>query len=324
MINSVRNTVLAVLNKNNYGYLSPQDFNLYCLQAQMDLFEDYFYNYNNWIVRQVQGASGSGYADIVKGLEEVIDTFSVTSPLLNESTAQLNRSDYTLPTFALNGSDYYLLSKVLVYQTIKTQGTNTGTSGGGNRLTDANATFITNGIAVGDIVGFVSPAGLPINAVVEVVQSETVLELETNSLTATGIDYTIYDPSKIKEVEKVTHQKITMLENSLLTKPTLTYPSYTQNAASAKIYPITIYNQGQIISQYIRYPFAPNWTYLETSGQDPIFNPSDPLYQNFELPQSDEPNLVAKILQYAGVEIREGDVVTFAQSEEALDTQETS
>ena len=156
------------------------------------------------------------------------------------------------------------------------------------------------------------------------VQSETILELETNSLTATGIDYTIYDPSKIKEVEKVTHQKITMLENSLLTKPTLTYPSYTQNAASAKIYPITIYNQGQIISQYIRYPFAPNWTYLETSGQDPIFNPSDPLYQNFELPQSDEPNLVAKILQYAGVEIREGDVVTFAQSEEALDTQETS
>ena len=93
MINSVRNTVLAVLNKNNYGYLSPQDFNLYCLQAQMDLFEDYFYNYNNWIVRQVQGASGSGYADIVKGLEEVIDTFSVTAPLLNESTAQLNRSD---------------------------------------------------------------------------------------------------------------------------------------------------------------------------------------------------------------------------------------
>jgi len=324
MINSVRNTVLAVLNKNNYGYLSPQDFNLYCLQAQMDLFEDYFYNYNNWIVRQVQGTSGSGYADIVKGLEEVIDTFSVTAPLLNESTSQLNRSDYTLPTFALNGSDYYLLSKILVYQTIKTQGTNTGTSGGGNRLTDANATFITNGIAVGDIVGFVSPAGLPINAVVEVVQSETVLELETSFLTATGIDYTIYDPSKIKEVEKVTHQKITMLENSLLTKPTLTYPSYTQNAASAKIYPITIYNQVQIISQYIRYPFAPNWTYLETSGQDPIFNPSDPLYQNFELPQSDEPNLVAKILQYAGVEIREGDVVTFAQSEEALDTQETS
>ena len=77
MINSVRNTVLAVLNKNNYGYLSPQDFNLYCLQAQMDLFEDYFYQYNNWINRENNRSSGSGYADIIKGLEEVIDTFSV-------------------------------------------------------------------------------------------------------------------------------------------------------------------------------------------------------------------------------------------------------
>ena len=122
MINSVRNTVLAVLNKNNYGYLSPQDFNLYCLQAQMDLFEDYFYSYNNWISREVNRTSGTGYADIVKGLEEVIDSFSITAPLFNESTADLTVSNYTLPTFALNGSDYYLLNKILVYQKTKSTG----------------------------------------------------------------------------------------------------------------------------------------------------------------------------------------------------------
>ena len=29
MINSVRNTVLAIINKNNYGYISPGDFNLF-------------------------------------------------------------------------------------------------------------------------------------------------------------------------------------------------------------------------------------------------------------------------------------------------------
>ena len=48
MINEIRNTVLAIANKNNYGYISPQDFNLYCEQAQLDLFEDYFYQYNSW------------------------------------------------------------------------------------------------------------------------------------------------------------------------------------------------------------------------------------------------------------------------------------
>jgi hypothetical protein len=323
MINSVRNTVLAVLNKNNYGYLSPQDFNLYCLQAQMDLFEDYFYSYNNWISREVNRTSGTGYANIVKGLEEVIDTFSITAPLFNESTPDLNVSNYTLPTFALNGSDYYLLNKILVYQKIKSTGSTTGTSGGQNQLIDSAATFETDGVVAGDVVGYLS-SGLPFNAVVEQVVSETQIIVNENNLNAIGIDYNIYDSEVLKEVEKVTNTKITMLNNSLLTKPTLTYPAYVQDATRGKIYPTTINNQGQIICQYIRYPYAPNWTYLETSGQDPIFNPSAADYQNFELPQSDEPNLVAKILQYAGVEIREGDVVQFGQGEETLDIQETS
>ena len=43
MIDAVRNTVLAILNKNNYGYLSPSDFNLYAQQVKLEIFEDYFY-----------------------------------------------------------------------------------------------------------------------------------------------------------------------------------------------------------------------------------------------------------------------------------------
>ena len=76
MINSVRNTVLAIINKNNYGYISPQDFNLYAKQAQVDMFEDYFYSYNNWINKQNSRMSGEGYADVIKGLVEVMDSFS--------------------------------------------------------------------------------------------------------------------------------------------------------------------------------------------------------------------------------------------------------
>ena len=49
MINSVRNTVLSVLNKNNYGYISPSDFNLFALNAQMQIFEEYFDSYNKTI-----------------------------------------------------------------------------------------------------------------------------------------------------------------------------------------------------------------------------------------------------------------------------------
>ena len=51
-INDVRNTVLAIANKNNYGYISPQDFNLYAKQAQLDMFENYFYQYNNQLTQE--------------------------------------------------------------------------------------------------------------------------------------------------------------------------------------------------------------------------------------------------------------------------------
>ena len=85
MINSVRNTVLSILNKNNYGYISPSDFNLFAKQAQMDIFDDYFSQYNMQINRENSRygrnslqSSGTGYADITKGLEEVIDYFSTT------------------------------------------------------------------------------------------------------------------------------------------------------------------------------------------------------------------------------------------------------
>jgi hypothetical protein len=29
MINSVKSTVMSVANKNNFGYITPEDFNLY-------------------------------------------------------------------------------------------------------------------------------------------------------------------------------------------------------------------------------------------------------------------------------------------------------
>ena len=100
IINTVRATVLSIANKNNYGYITPSDFNLYAKQAQLDLFEDYFYQYNNWIVKQNARVSGSGYADIVKGLVEVVDSFSETS----QFTPVLNQFD--LP------NNYYLVNKI--------------------------------------------------------------------------------------------------------------------------------------------------------------------------------------------------------------------
>jgi len=101
MINSVRNTVMAVVNKNNFGYITPSDFNLYAKQAQLDIFEDYFYRYNTWVSKRNNRTAGTGYSDIAKNLEEVIDTFSIVGDLTLDAG-----STFILP------ANYYLLNTV--------------------------------------------------------------------------------------------------------------------------------------------------------------------------------------------------------------------
>jgi hypothetical protein len=57
-------------------------------------------------------------------------------------------------------------------------------------------------------------------------------------------------------------------------------------------------------------------TYTAIVGGSPLFDQSALDYQDFELPESDEPLLVAKILQYAGMSIREVDLYNFGKAEE--------
>ena len=243
MINSVRNTVLAIINKNNYGYISPSDFNLFAKQAQLDLFDEYFFNYNQQINEENARMSGTGYANIKLGYEEVIDTFSVTSFLTQKT---LNTSIYSLPSVTTTGSDYYLLNKVLCY-------------------------------SAGNLLG---------------------------------------------EAEKVTHNKITMLNSSLLTTPNTTFPAYTQEGDSITIFPTTINSGQDVQAQYIRYPKDPKWTYVNLYNGEPLFDQTAADYQDFELPIDDSNDLVAKILQYAGISIREKDVFEFGKLEEQqLDNQ---
>ena len=281
MINSVRNTVLAIANKNNYGYISPQDFNLYCLQAQMDLFEDYFYQYNNWINRENARTSGTGYADVIKNLEEVIDTFSTTAYLTQTSPGLNNQ--YNLP------ADYYLVNKVFYYPTLKASGTNTFVGPANPRtIQDVNATFLSS-VAIGDLVTDTSDNQ---SAYITEINSDTQVTI-SQPIIANGSTYFIYDQYNITEVERVNQNKIFYLTSSNLTYPTTQYPAYVLGGASSNVtpgvlgntisvYPNTIIQGGALQAQYIRYPVAPNWTYLTTSGQDPIFNPAAADFQNFE------------------------------------------
>lgn len=318
MINSVRQTVMSVLNKNNYGYISPSDFNLFAKQAQLDLFENYFYQYNYQIMKENARQSGTGYADIVKGIEEVIDTFSETKPL---TQVVANTNNFFLPSLTTTDNDYYLINKMLINNKVLVSGTTDGTVGGQNSIVDSTATFTTDGISVGDIVG-IKISGVTYNYSITNVVNDTTLQTSGSNINTQPLFYTVYKKGNTKEAEKVTHSKITMLNHSILTSPNLMFPAYTQEGLTSDLFPEEINGIGQVVCQYIRFPFVPKWTFVTLTNGEPSFDPTQPDYQDFELPNDDEVNLINKILQYAGMSIREIGAVQFAQAEEQANNQQ--
>jgi len=317
MINSVRNTVLSILNKNNYGYISPADFNLFAKQAQLDIFEDYFYQYNYQLNKENVRTSGTGYADITKGYEEVINIFSETKFLVH----QFNNKFFT-PSPTTTNDNYYLLNKVLAYTRLLASGQNTLVQQ--DDLVDAGANFVADGVQIGDIVANTTTnqtafvGGVSANEI-------TLIDAAGNAADIFQVqfqNYAIYDDAIVNEAEKVTQSKITMLNNSMLAAPSTLFPAYTQQEPLLSLFPASINTTGAVQCQYIRYPNDPKWTYINLVGGEPAFDQSQPDFQDFELSISDEPTLVLKILQYAGMSIREVAAVQFGQSLEAKEDQD--
>ncbi len=230
MINDVRNTVLAILNKENRGSITPDQTNLYGRQAQMEIFEEKFYEYAKAVEKMNQRRLSSGHGDIPKRLEEVIEIFS----------------DPTTLTF--------------------------------------------NGLSLQ-------------------------FEIPDDTFKLGTVIY-----NNTTEVEKVPNDKIFQLIKSLDTTPDVGCPAYTTFGKEIKVYPTSIVTD--IVALRTRFPKDPKWTYNGFVNGEPLFNQSASDYQDFELPKDDYYNLVAKICQYAGVQIREEAVVRFMSAEELKEKQE--
>ena len=312
MINSVRNTVQGVLNKNNYGYISPQDFNLYAKQAQMEIFEEYFTAYNKVINMENGRVAGTDYADIEQPLAEVLEYFLISNflvPVVTPSGFTVNQ--FFAPSLVTVGNEYYMINKLLCYNTKKISGVTSATVV--NQLVDTTVNFITAGVVYGDIVvNLITLDSAEVMAV-----TATALDLSTNIFLVNGQGYAIYSSVGV-DAEKVSVGKITMLNNSMLTAPSTIFPVYTLNEAGIiTTYPNSIKGYGAVNATYFRYPLDPKWTYITLASGEPLFDQTQLDYQDFELPLEEEYKLAQKILQYCGMTIRETEVVQYAIGQEA-------
>jgi hypothetical protein len=297
-VNTVYQTVLLILNKEQRGYMTPVEFNKIGTQVQLEIFERYFEDLNQQI-RIPQ--TDTDYADRVSNLDEKISLFKTIG-----NTTYANGS-FSLP--AESGSSQAIFTTV----TILNQQAYTITTITANQLTSGTTTVYLDGIA---------STAYSING--------TIITL--NVAPAAGIDIfivnvqddfyrlgtVIYSTGALptQELERVDRGELYHLLSSKLTAPTTTYPIYVYERQKLFVYPQTI--QTGVQATYIRKPVDPIWNFT-LSGNAYVYNPDTSL--NFELHDSEQTEIVLKVLLYAGVVVKDPTIIQVAAQQVAQEQQ---
>lgn len=307
-VNTVYTTVLSIINKEQRGYISPDEFNKLATQAQLDIFENYFEDLNQQLRIQ---QTDNEYADRQKNIDNLISIFKTISN----------------PTYIQVGAVNSL-----------------GISNGGTGYSSANNVSTTGGSGSGLTVNIQVNSGIVTLAAISSrgsgYQNGDIVTINAGNTDATllisSVNLSAYFlPSaqmhrigtviykNEKEIQRVDRNEFLLINKSLLTKPTTEYPVYIyeqslQGASGNNtgqphlyIYPTTITNNSDITISYIRKPANPYWGFtVGTLGQ---YVYSSTASVQFELDATEQTELIIRILAYAGVIIRDPQIVQVAQ-----------
>jgi len=371
-IDTVYQTVLAIANKEQRGYITPLEFNLLASKAQRNIFEQYFYDINKF--NRMPGNS-TEFSDMLYILEEKIAPFRVNDELLTTSPIYSDEFETSISNWVYssgNGTATHISpsSSNNYNGGLKIQQSATGaivfkdvsvanlTAGKKYRISwtvidmdepDLYLVSVYNGLSAFEAAAqkndpsigkfdfsFVADdtAAYEIRLQVQgggttdkyitfgevklnLVDDETIGDGGTNEVYRLGdVTWQNYSDSSIKQVPEVTSSQITKYNSSPLAKPTRSNPVYVRTGVnSIKIYPTPSPGLDQIKHSFVKVPSDPYWGYVvvpNSSGGNeyPLYNAASST--NFELHESEEDTLVNKILEYAGVIMKQPDVVQYA------------
>ena len=104
-VDTVYQRVLALANKEQRGYITPQEFNLYANQAQLEILNQYFYDTNQF--GRISG-NDTQYGDMLELLHEKLNVLTVSVNL-----AQGNGNFFIIPEDAYKiGTVTHVLDRV--------------------------------------------------------------------------------------------------------------------------------------------------------------------------------------------------------------------
>lgn len=120
------------------------------------------------------------------------------------------------------------------------------------------------------------------------------------------------------EIEHINQNELNHYINSPLTAPTTTRPIYIKTSETAiQVYPTSI--TSAVTCNYVAKPASVSWNYTTVLGQ-PLYNSANST--NFELHESEETELVLKVLELAGVVIKQADLYQLSDKEDIENKQQ--
>tara|TARA_R100000951_G_scaffold62325_1_gene52357 strand:+ start:1841 stop:2614 length:774 start_codon:yes stop_codon:yes gene_type:complete len=120
-------------------------------------------------------------------------------------------------------------------------------------------------------------------------------------------------------LEIVSSENINKILRSSLAKPSIDFPiglmsgSLNGQGLKIKIFPDNI--ESVIVYGYMHPRISPNWSYVTVAGK-PVHDPSTS--NQFNLPSRTHGEIVIKILEYLGVNLREVSLINYASTKEML------
>ena len=292
-VNTVYQTVLLILNKEQRGYMTPVEFNKIGTQVQLEIFEKYFEDLNQQI-RIPQ--TNTDYADRVVNLDEKISIFKTIG-----NTTYANGS-FSLP--AESGSSQATFTTITPVTPNAVPQAYTITTITANQLASGTTTVFLDGIATtaysinGTVITFNAAPANSVDIFIVTVQDDFY-----------RLGTVIYSTGALPthEIERVDRGELYHLLSSKLTAPSTTYPIYVYERQKLFVYPQTI--QTGVQATYIRKPTDPVWNFT-LSGNAYVYNPDTSI--NFELHDAEQTEIVLKVLLYAGVVVKDPTIIQVA------------
>ncbi len=290
-VDKVYKTVLLIINKEQRGYLTPDEFNKIATQVQLEIFESYFETLNQQM-RLPQNESE--YGDRYKTVQEKLDIFKV----LGNATYVASNPNY------FNTPNSGVASGTQTFATVNNQTAYTLTTITQAQVEDSNVIVTLNGVAYTNY----NITGGTFNLTAGSIAAGSTLLITLYPQDFYKLGTVLYKDDK--EVQCVERNELAQMNMSTITKPSEYFPVYVYEDKKIIIYPQTI--NSNISVTYVRKPSDVMWNFTNTTGYY-VWDPTTSV--DFELDVSEQSTVILEVLKYAGVTIKDPAIVQAAAQE---------